>query len=273
MPTDWFLVMNSNNNVKMDVYYRTLKKQKSAHMILVTSKLLEALKDEQVSTLIASALLDQLPFRFASYLKPVKNTKVNSPKSLRSVVAAYNKSLTEKDDKKSSSKKGKKKKASEEKKEKKDDVVKAEVTNVVPKNVVFYDISFDEKEKVWISKPVGYGSLNKKNTSWDVETYTNTINYKRVYYGHNVEGSTQQTLAILDLLKASLLKYGVTSFWQDLFGTFDHSYVAIRYGYPTISGDSVLANSYFIGVLAEIRGGPIAGLRIYYDLLRANKGK
>ena len=50
-----------------------------------------------------------------------------------------------------------------------------------------------------------------------------------------------------------------------MFGTFDHSYVAIRYGYPTISGDSVLANSYFIGVLAEIRGGPIAGLRIYYD--------
>ena len=112
MPTDWFLVMNSNNNVKMDVYYRTLKEtKKSAHIDFgATPKLLEALKDEQVSTLIASALLDQLPFRFASYLKPVKNTKVNSPKSLRSVVAAYNKSLTEKDDKKSSSKKERRKK-------------------------------------------------------------------------------------------------------------------------------------------------------------------
>ena len=58
---------------------------------------------------------------------------------------------------------------------------KAEVTNVVPKNVVFYDI-FDEKEKSLDFKAVGYGSLNKKNTSWDVETYTNTINHMRVYY-------------------------------------------------------------------------------------------
>ena len=183
-----------------------------------------------------------------------------------SAVRQYNKIVQDKNKKVKSKKKGKKKKNSDTSKEdKKPDVVLAKLTEVVPKDIVFYDIEFDESRKVWLSQPVGYGSLNSKSTAWSVKSYNNTIDYKKVYYGHNTEGATKQTIAMLRLLEESLLKYGVTSFWQDLFGTFDHSYVAIRYGYPTISGDSVLSNSYFIGLLAGGRGGPIAGLRVYFD--------
>ena len=80
-------------------------------------------------------------------------------------------------------------------------MVLAKLTEVVPKDIVFYDIEFDESRKVWLSQPVGYGSLNSKSTAWSVKSYNNTIDYKKVYYGHNTEGATKQTIAMLRLLK------------------------------------------------------------------------
>ena len=238
---------------------------------------MEALKDNQVATLLTAAILDQLPFRYASYLKSEDKTKVKVPGDMDSAVKNYNKFVEESQkngSKDTNSKKGKLKrtetKKSKEAKKAKEDKDKpqykpASLEEVVAPRVAFYDIYFSPKKSAWVTQAVGYGELNEKKTDWEIQTYRNSINYKKVYYSHNSEGSSKQVIRILDLLKVKLLEYGVTSFWEDLFGTFDHSYVAIRYGYPTISGGSVLSDSYFIGILTEIRGGPAAGLRVYFD--------
>ena len=61
VPTNWTLVMDSREDVKFDIYYKHSKKSKdikqSAHIEFgATPKLIEALKDPQVSLLIAASL-------------------------------------------------------------------------------------------------------------------------------------------------------------------------------------------------------------------------
>lgn len=44
-------------------------------------------------------------------------------------------------------------------------------------------------------------------------------------------------------------------------------YVGLRYGPQILSGDNLLEKTAFLGVIAEVRGGPLEGVRFYYDKL------
>ena len=52
---------------------------------------------------------------------------------------------------------------------------------------------------------------------------------------------------------------------KGILATTASGYVGLRYGPQVLPGDPLLAKTAFFGVIGEVRGGPLAGLRLYYD--------
>lgn len=52
---------------------------------------------------------------------------------------------------------------------------------------------------------------------------------------------------------------------KGILATTASGYVGLRYGPQILPGDPLLAKTAFLGLIGEIRGGPVAGLRFYYD--------
>jgi hypothetical protein len=55
---------------------------------------------------------------------------------------------------------------------------------------------------------------------------------------------------------------GITKF---LLATTASGYVGLRYGLQVLPGDSIISKTNLFSLLLEIRGGPVKGLRYYYD--------
>jgi hypothetical protein len=58
-----------------------------------------------------------------------------------------------------------------------------------------------------------------------------------------------------------------------LLDTLAGGYVGVRYGLQVNPGDSIQSETSIFSLLVEIRGGPVQGLRYYYDLLPEKKKK
>lgn len=52
---------------------------------------------------------------------------------------------------------------------------------------------------------------------------------------------------------------------DNLLDTAASGYVGMRYGLQALSGDPLLGKTSMFGLLVEVRGGPVKGLRYYYD--------
>lgn len=52
---------------------------------------------------------------------------------------------------------------------------------------------------------------------------------------------------------------------KGLLATTASGYVGLRYGPQVLPGDPLLAKTAFLGLIGEVRGGPLSGLRFYYD--------
>jgi hypothetical protein len=60
-------------------------------------------------------------------------------------------------------------------------------------------------------------------------------------------------------------------FLKGLQATAASGYVGVRYGAQVLSGDPLLKKTAFFGLVAEVRGGPVEGLRYYYDKVPSRK--
>lgn len=54
---------------------------------------------------------------------------------------------------------------------------------------------------------------------------------------------------------------------KSIIATTASGYVGVRYGPQVLPGDDLLGKTSFFGLLAEVRGGPLEGVRFYYDKL------
>ncbi len=63
----------------------------------------------------------------------------------------------------------------------------------------------------------------------------------------------------------NFLKGGYNFLTSALLDTAASGYVGLRYGKQVLAGDELLGKTSFFGLLVEMRGGPLEGLRVYYD--------
>jgi hypothetical protein len=79
--------------------------------------------------------------------------------------------------------------------------------------------------------------------------------------GSSIEAWMKEAIKDLELDKESLFASTLTG----LEDTFAKGYFGFRWGKQTLIGIPVLEQTSMIGILGEIRGGPLSGLRVYHD--------
>jgi len=173
-----------------------------------------------------------------------------------------------------------------------------------PKALVVYRVRLDRESDLWRSRVEATATLKSSNAApkhelrksrgdidavrgvhvWTVSD-SPTVSTSRLRHGlwvHNANGRgsrQQELLTILTSAQKSLaeassrgdldnfMRGGIDALTSALMDTAASGYLGFRYGKQVLAGDELLDKTSFFGFLTEIRGGPLEGLRFYYDLL------
>lgn len=124
----------------------------------------------------------------------------------------------------------------------------------------------DEGRQLWAPMVVGRLTRKSGDEVWKLDNSTG-LNAPGGYWLKDTRGRGGQKARYDEELGKVLVKKGVkTSFLESLaLETFKGGYTGIRWGKAFANNDPFLANSSIVGLLVEIRGGPLKGLRWYLD--------
>jgi hypothetical protein len=161
----------------------------------------------------------------------------------------------------------------EKKKFKLDDEIKSNDLTP-PDGFMIYKLTYSEKYNKWIPNLAGEARLAgpAKNTKtghsyeYKIEI-TQPMELTASYWLQAKDGRGQNQDKITRVMDQNLKRYGLSIFdFQDmLLDTLAAGYTGVRYGYPMAKGDPLISQVPLIGVFAEVRGGPVSGLRWYWD--------
>jgi len=152
-----------------------------------------------------------------------------------------------------------------------------------PPTLDIYRLEFNHSKSIWVPKPLGQGSLQQSQTN-DTKTSTWTLK-KRLkiseddfIYAHNKQQTRSNQKKIRSSLKTLLSAArekqdkGVLSVVGDSIGNLANTgYVGVRYGLGLL-GEDLIKDANFFGLVAELRSGPLDGLKFYYDYWPIIKG-
>lgn len=177
-----------------------------------------------------------------------------------------------------------------------------------PKELTIYTMEYDGKTGLYSARVLGAAKLEKMEPA-DPETIRKNrgkrnANQGYAYYkldtagakaanlggvwAHNAQGRGRRSVELTKAVAAanaqltesskngdlgSLLEGGYDLLTNALLDTAASGYIGVRYGKQILAGDPLLAKTSFFGLLTEIRGGPLGGLRIYYDVMPEAKAK
>jgi hypothetical protein len=178
-------------------------------------------------------------------------------------------------------------------------VRKFDAVNPVPK-LTFYKLSIDPANGRFFAEHLGeaqYGKTEKikfqsgaggtKRTTFintarytlDAKAREGTSGSARIWF-HNSEGAGKRskelamavekaherlTSAARSGLLSNLFTKGYDSISDLLFQTAASGYVGLRYGKQLLRGDKLVENGSIYGLLVEVRSGPLTGIKFYYD--------
>lgn len=80
-------------------------------------------------------------------------------------------------------------------------------------------------------------------------------------------GINQAQKALSDAVDEGMLSGVFSKLKKGIRATTASGYVGVRYGPQVLSGDKLLSKTAFFGLIGEVRGGPLEGVRFYYDKL------
>jgi hypothetical protein len=87
------------------------------------------------------------------------------------------------------------------------------------------------------------------------------------YWVQNVAGLNQRQELYEKLLASDLQGFSILNLVDRLiFDSLSSNYAGLRYGQYFLKGDSVIVQTALLSLLVEMRGGPLAGMRWYYDI-------
>lgn len=150
-----------------------------------------------------------------------------------------------------------------------------------PKELTAYGLEKSRTNNVFM--PDVKGTLNqssKKGTSvtWKADPSVIQANESEGLWIHVNDGRNSMKAAIEPVLTKAqeelnrlhdegLFSSALGGFKKGLLSTAASGYLGLRYGSQILQGDPLLKSTHFYGLLSEIRGGPLEGIRLYYDHL------
>ena len=89
---------------------------------------------------------------------------------------------------------------------------------------------------------------------------------RKRYFAQNKEGRGKKSWLLESRLNRFLRKYDSRVVIKNLLDILSGGFAGVRYGTPLTKGDTIVAKSPMLGIFTEVRGGPLAGLRWYWDI-------
>ena len=157
-----------------------------------------------------------------------------------------------------------------------------------PKKYNLFTVRYDRGKDQWVPNLVGTAKLRgerktfaplnedpakvkkkkrKRKFKWKLKLAKQQIAKGKVYYFQNVKGRGKMQEEIHAYMDYLLGKWGLSEnlLYKALFATLASGYGGIRYGTPLATGDPLVSKAAMVGAFAEVRGGPLEGLRWYWD--------
>jgi hypothetical protein len=142
-----------------------------------------------------------------------------------------------------------------------------------PQSFFVFKMSYEPKLKRWIPFVVGKAKRTEA-TKPDSKRIDYTIEFgQEIERGASLwiqveKGRASNQKAISKVVDAELGRYGLSLFdFQDMIlETIASGYAGFRYAMPLVKDNVLLSKVPLIGVFTEIRGGPLSGLRFYWDM-------
>lgn len=232
---DWTLkIQLKEDRWLLGLYFRDQAEPEAELPFPNVPKALTALADRKVAKPLAMQMMDQLPA--ARYIEP-KELKKELEYKLR----------------------------------------KKEMTPAAPAVYDLFDLEYVSSIGMWVPRPLGKATLKKKKgpRRWDV-TLNADADTSEGFWAQSDKGRGGESDKYKSSLNGALKKYGMDGDMFDsakdaLLDTFARGYVGFRYGYPITKGENLITKSSMVGILAEVRGGPLEGLRWYWDFAPETK--
>ncbi len=217
----------------------------AAFSIKFTDQTMKALNDPEVANLIALKLVDIMPMSMAIQVPTKDLTKIDPQPDL---------------------------------------LKRSAPLPTGPKKLLLYQLQYDIDRQSWIPKLVGSAVNKTKNTKppssdgpakkyhqkhlWAVKLATKDLKPGTYLWAQNAKGRGREEKPIGKSLDAALTRYGLSmdAVLGALIDTLASGYGGIRYGYSLASGDPLVSKSTMVSMFTEVRGGPVEGLRWYWDL-------
>lgn len=137
-------------------------------------------------------------------------------------------------------------------------------TNQEP--LFLFELNESQGQQLWLPKIVGSAKPASPGGLWTIEG-PSSLAPDQTVWGKNKRGRGALAQEEVDGMNEALRKQGVdVSLLEGLvFDTIKGGYAGIRYGKVFGNTDALLSNASIVGMLVEIRNGPLKGLRWYWD--------
>ncbi len=157
-----------------------------------------------------------------------------------------------------------------------------------PENLTLQNLSFDLKQKIWHGKMLASATISTKklkngDLTWrikkpkdeDVEPVQEHVwimdalgpRARHDIFQESLNQAHENYLKIANKGDAEEMLAQGFNITAPVAPPTAYGYIGVRYGMQLLSSDALTKQSVILGVLAELRHGPLSGLRLYYDKL------
>lgn len=227
----WTLkVVPDQTSWTLTMYYGRSAEPEARLVISGGTKVIKALADRQIAMLVAMRLMDDLPMARFIDERSVKNSFSYEDKSENEKLAPI------------------------------------EEYNI-------FGMTYLPDRNLWIPKVMGKAVLQKDEKkglwNWRVKL-DEPLQPDQAYWAQDARGRGSNASQLSENLKGELSKHNISGnlfdeATQTLYDSLVSGYVGIRYGYPISKSDSLISEAAMVGIFTEVRGGPLEGLRWYWD--------
>ncbi|HYX31708.1 MAG TPA: hypothetical protein VE954_01250 [Oligoflexus sp.] len=152
---------------------------------------------------------------------------------------------------------------------------------LLPEELLIYELNYMPAKNLWMPKLKA--RLGRKQQFRNLEQgRAESFEWKRTYsplregeryWIQNSKGRNQRQAEYEKKINGETQGFSLLNLLDRmLFESFSSNYAGLRYGHSFVQGESVITETSLLSLLLEMRSGPLAGLRLYYDLTpRAEK--
>lgn len=141
------------------------------------------------------------------------------------------------------------------------------------KEYKIFSMSYLPEGRLWAPRMVGEATLlrSAKTGVWKWRVVLDgPLEPHQTYWAQDARGRGANAVGLSENLKNALSKHDLKGGLLDdaataLYATVSSGYAGFRFGYPILQADPLLSKSAMVGIFTEVRGGPLEGLRWYWD--------